>query len=464
MAIPVLSAAQVQELDRLTLLKEPITSLDLMERAAWQLSNALLKNSPSGSSFHFVCGPGNNGGDGLCMARILSAKGHKVSVSLVYNGKNPSTQHLVNRELLSNMHGVSVTEIFNIADFKTASEEALVDCLFGSGLNHALEGLFAQIVHAMNEAGTSQTFALDVPSGLLEYGNTAEQVFVKAHLTLCIQYPRISLLYNCNKTNFELVNIGLLKPDSDITQTFFLDPIQSQSFIESLLPAPDPFAHKGSRGHCLLIGGLNGKSGAITMAARSCLEHGAGLVTVMSDITTQHFLSSLPEAMFKPVAELEKENYNIYACIAIGPGLGVENPDILFRLLSDLTQFKGILVLDADALNLLAANPHWWELIPENTVLTPHPAELKRLFGDWENEAMQYSSLKEIAARHKIILVAKNKYTYVYEPGGNVYINGTGTSKLAQGGSGDKLTGRIAAYAAQLKNPLSASLLGVYNV
>lgn len=467
MAIPVLNAGQAQELDRLTFLSEPVTSLDLMERASWQLSNALLNNTTSGSSFHFICGPGNNGGDGLCMARILYGRGYKVRVSLVYDGKTPSPQHLINRALLAAIPCVQITEIYDITDLnlKTTDTECLVDCMFGSGLNSALHGLFAQIATAMNHVAATQTvIAIDIPSGLLETGNDLEQAFVKAHLTLCIQYPKKQLLYNHNKIVFELVNIGLIKPETGFTNTFYLDPLRSKSFVEDLLPPPDAFAHKGTRGHCLLIGGLSGKNGAIVMAARSCLEHGAGLVTVMSDSATQNFLAPIPEVMFRPVDELETLNPSTYACIAIGPGLGTNHKDILLTLLSRLNEFKGVLIMDADALNLLSANPHWWELIPENTVLTPHPAELKRLFDSYENEAAQFVALKEIVAQRKIILVAKDKYTCIYEPNGTVYINGTGSDKLAQGGSGDKLTGRIAAYAAQLKNALNASLLGVYRV
>lgn len=456
MAIPVLTSAEVKSLDLATINSEPISSLDLMERASWNLVEEILKLNPDKSHFHILCGPGNNGGDGLCIARILYSKGYSVTLSLIYFDKKLSTENEFNLKLIQAISKIKIQNINKASELIVYENAIIIDAIFGSGLKSLASDNFQKIIIKTNSL-PNYKISIDMPSGLLDEGTQAPETFVQSDINLCIQYPRMSLLYNENNIVFNIVNIGLKHSETN-SRVEYLDEKLSQQWVQQLAPKFNAFAHKGTRGHALLIGGSYDKSGAIALSAKACSNAGAGLTTVCSVSSAKLYLANLPEVMYHSINKLEEINFDTYQSIAIGPGLG-QNKNCLIKVLKSV---KNNLILDADALNMLSMQPELWDLLPPNTILTPHPKEFERLFGKTANSEEKIKLMLAESKKRNIIIVAKNKYTYISTPDGSLFINGTGSQQLAKGGSGDKLTGRIAAYLAQGTSEVDAAILGAF--
>lgn len=467
-SMKILSIPQVREADQYTIEHEPIASIDLMERAATQLFNWIAGRYPDDIEFHIICGPGNNGGDGLVLARLLLEKGFKARTSIIWFTEKGSEDFRVNLDRLKKIKGAEVNDIVEDKKAGINEGEVLVDAIFGSGLSRPVEGLPADIIKAMNESG-NPILAIDSPSGLFSDKPTdpkAGEVIRSIH-TLTFQFPKLAFLFPENQDfvgDFTVLPIGL-HPEyidrADSKQHFIL-----AADAANILKDRKKFDHKGTFGHALLVAGNTGKMGAAILAAEACLRSGPGLVTLSLPHEGIPILqTAVPEAMvFQRPTDYQFvaiKNIGTFSGIAAGPGLGTEEPTA--NALKFLIQSSGIpLVLDADALNILSENKTWLAFLPKGSILTPHPREFERLAGKSSDSFERLELLKEFCIRFGVYVILKGAHSCTCTPDGVVYFNSTGNPGMATGGSGDALTGILAGLMAQGYTPLQSALLGTY--
>lgn len=463
--IAVLNAAACRSLDQYVIQHEPISSADLMERASYRLFQTFTQLLNTNRPLHIICGPGNNGGDGLCLSRIFASAGYKVRCSLLLFGKPPSADLQLQRNLLSRYSRVNAETPDTAAQLHFSQDEVLIDCIFGTGLNSALTGEWADAVDRINQSGCD-IYAVDMPSGLLDSSAQGNAPFVQAGLVLTIQHPKPALLFAENRISFKVIDAGIRGPQEP-QEVYFLDPQNPAVFrdMEQQLPRREKHSHKGSYGHTLVIGGGHGMYGAAAMASRSAYEAGSGLTTVWAPSAAAANLAETPEVMFHAAPHTPEdfpagwpERFN---AVLIGPGLG-QSSDALALLRKVLDECRQPLVIDADGLNLIAANPESLSIIPAGSLLTPHPGELKRLAGHMAQGLDLEQRLKAMAMERKIFILAKNTYSLLACPDGTLFYNGSGDHQLARGGSGDKLAGTIAGLYAQHGDMRRAALAGMF--
>lgn len=464
----VLNSRQIKIVDRLTIDALKIQSIDLMEKASLAVYEALMKNIDPLNPVYVFAGPGNNGGDALAVARMLLTSDIKAKVFFVAEGSNISEDCLVNKERINRL--LKVVEI-NIDDDipSIPSGSIVIDGLFGSGLNRPLEGIYAKVVQAINKS-EAKVFSIDIPSGLFLDNNSdnVKNNVVKAHTVFTFQLPKLSLLlpdsaYCCK--NVEILDIGLspLAIKEQLTDYYLVE----KEDVSSLLSVRDHFAHKGNFGHALLVVGSQGKIGAAVLASTACLRTGVGLLTVhVPQCGLDILQSTVPEAMVDVDAgatSVTQVDLDIQA-YTVGLGCGIGTSREAKRVVAKLLQQSGKpLVIDADALNIIAQDDELKYNIPQGSIITPHPLEFERLVGQHFNSA--YERLQEarlFANRHKVYIVLKGAYTAIITPDKKVYFNSTGNPGMATGGSGDALTGIITSLLAQYNQPFDAALLGVY--
>lgn len=465
----IFTTSQVKALDAYTIQHEPISSIDLMERAAAAITDRLLSLFSGHVALKVFAGAGNNGGDALAVARLLALCGFEPEVYLLnINGKLSSDCEL-NKVRLQKQNRLKFAEITQAAEFPFISKEDWVlDGLFGSGLNRPLDGVAAELVQHINRA-EAQVIAIDLPSGLFGEDNSQNiaQNIIQAKFTLSLQFPKLAFLFPENERfvgNWELIDIGL-HPEG-INQT----PSQYYFIVENSLPQQKKrsrFSHKGTYGHALFIGGSYGKMGAAVLASRACLRSGVGLLTVHCPECGVNILqTAVPEAMCSPDKEhsyvsFVPENLSSFSAIGMGCGLGAE-PESAKVLIHLLKESKQPLVLDADALNILSQHAEWLDYLPANTIITPHPKEFERLTGAYQSRFEQIEKARAFSKKHTIFVVLKGAYTAVVCPDGEVHFNSTGNPGMATGGSGDVLCGMLLSLLAQGYTPKEASVLAVF--
>ncbi|MEX0995684.1 MAG: NAD(P)H-hydrate dehydratase [Flavobacteriaceae bacterium] len=462
------TAKQMYEADKATEAKEGITSIDLMERAAGQAFE-WIDTSLKGSKvpISIFCGIGNNGGDGMALARMLLDKGYTVNCFVVNYSEKRSKCFLTNYDRYKNTTKVWPKLLKSESDFpELSSEGIIVDALFGIGLNRPLDGWVKKLVQHINKAGAF-TLSIDVPSGMFVDAPTPDvDAVIKANLTLTFQVPKLPFFLPETAgftQSFQILDIGL---DPEYLHK---TPTQARLILKNDVQAmylpKRKFDHKGTYGHALIAGGSYGKMGAVSLATKACLRSGAGKVTAYTPKCGYTILqTSVPEAM---VLTDESENQltqfpgtDEYQTIGMGIGLGTHK-DTLEGFSSFLKNHKKPLVLDADALNLLGKNKKLLALVPPKSVLTPHPGELERLMGSWKNDFDKLAKTKKLSKKLDSVIVIKGAHTLtVYQE--NLYINTTGNPGMATAGSGDVLTGFITGLMAQGYDPLVAAVFGVY--
>lgn len=465
----IISSTNLKELDKYTIVNEPIASIDLMERAARELTRTITQRWDSSFQIVVFAGPGNNGGDALAVARMLSKVGYKVEVFLFNTQGTLSKECQTNLNRLKECGSIYFTEVSTKFDPPVLTEKHLViDGLFGCGLNKPLNGGFAAVVKYIN-ASKSPVVAIDIPSGLMCEDNTynIRQNIIRANVTLSIQLPKLSFLFPENEEivgNWELLDIGLSQEFIDTTKCS--DFITEEEDIKQLIQPRKRFAHKGSFGHGLLIAGSYGLAGSSILSARACLRSGIGLLTVHVPIHNHDLLqNTVSEAIIHTDIHeryfAEPTDIEHYQAIAIGPGLGQEEDTALAMM----EQIKGCtipLVLDADALNILSTHRSWLNRIPKRSILTPHLKELERLTGKCMDTYERLTKTKELAAYLQSYVIVKGAWTAVVTPEGNCYFNPTGNPGMATAGSGDVLTGMLLALLAQGYQQEDACRLAVY--
>lgn len=465
--VKIYSVEQIRAADQYTIEHEPISSVDLMERAATQAFKWIEERylqSVKQREFVVFCGPGNNGGDGLVIARLLHEAKQSVKVYELALG-DQSHDYRLNRE---RYQGEKESLSPEAHQFEISEQAIVLDCILGTGLSRKVAGFTTEVIKGINQAA-AEVIAIDIPSGLFAEDNSDNeaQLIVKAKHTLSFQFPKLAFLFPQNAIfvgQWHLIPIGLSEKYIQQTPTKHL--LVSQSGLAQLLKQTKSFAHKGNNGRALIMAGSKGKMGAAILAARACLRSGVGLLNVQ---VPKHALTILqtavPEAMVTPdecedhISQIKRELK--LEAIGIGPGIGqVEATQNLLKLL--IQESSVPMVFDADALNILAENPTYLAFIKAGNILTPHPGEFKRLVGEWKSDFERLQFLKDFAQRHKQIVVLKGRYTSIAIPDGTVYFNTTGNPGMATGGSGDALTGVLTALLAQGYTAAEAAILGVY--
>ncbi len=460
---------QTRIIDEFTILHEPVASIDLMERASKQLFGWITKKFERSDHFVFFIGPGNNGGDGLALARMLVKDRYDVEVHYVKFTENTSSDWKINKKRIEDETNVKVNDITDPGMFPIISRgDVIVDAIFGSGLSRPATGLVKDVIGYINCSDAIRV-SVDIPSGLFGEDNSKNSFdgVVKADYTLSFQFPKLSFMFaeNAQYTGeWVILPIGLSKDAIDRTDSpyNFLEGTDMIPFLKKR----NKFDHKGIFGHGLLIAGSFGKMGAAFFGAGAALRTGIGLITChIPAVGVPVLQSSLPEAM--AIADKSAGfvsdigSTDAFSAIGIGPGLGknVETQNALHNLLSGC---KKPLVIDADGLNILSLNRDWYSMIPEGCILTPHPKEFERLAGKSENSFTRLNKQIGFSAKHKCIVVLKGANTSVTTPDGRVFFNSTGNPGMATGGSGDVLTGIILSLLAQGYTPEKAAVLGVF--
>ncbi|HTL08997.1 MAG TPA: NAD(P)H-hydrate dehydratase [Chitinophagaceae bacterium] len=464
----ILTAKQIHDWDTYTIQHTPISSLNLMETAATRCVQWLAQHQLLQQPIHIFCGKGNNGGDGLAIARLLSGKGIKVWVYIIELGQIGTPDFQSN---LARLHETAVTiQYIQSPDHFPAvpAGHLIIDALFGTGLNRALNNLPAALVQYINECGNT-VIAIDVPSGLLADESSKGATIIKALHTLSFQCLKMAFVMAENEIytgEVHILDIGLL--EKFLTGIHYPAMLVEPSIIKAMYRPRARFSHKGTFGHAALIAGSHGFMGAATLSAQACVRAGAGKLTCYVPATGYTIMQlAVPEAMCSTTGErmLEElpapEKLQQYQAIGIGPGIGAHESHA--SLLAYLFEhYKKPMVIDADALNVLSKHQNLLPSITAFSLLTPHPAEFDRLFGASANDFARMRKAREKAQELQLIIVLKGHRTLIAMPGGNCFFNSTGNPGMATGGSGDVLTGILTSLLAQQYPPEQAALLGVY--
>jgi ADP-dependent NAD(P)H-hydrate dehydratase / NAD(P)H-hydrate epimerase len=469
----ILPVPLIREADAFTIIHEPISNIDLMERASYACYNWLKKNIPIDRKINFICGSGNNGGDGLAIARMMFNERYQIRVFTLTAPDKMSESCKTNFQRMKECGNAEMGECKHIADvhdFPAITQaEVVIDAIFGSGLTRSAEGVTAKVIHEINSSG-ALVIAIDVPSGLFcdaPAEPAIQDSVIRADYTLTFAPPKLAFFFPENDRfvgNWQLLDIGISQD--------FIGSVNVQNFMvvaedmAKLLKSRNKFDHKGVFGHALLIAGSTGKTGAAVLSAMACLRSGAGLVTVRVPKSGVSILqTAVPEAML--VIDPHEDCYSAvpdfqnYSSVAIGPGIGTA-VQTTTALKITIQEMKSPMVFDADAINILAENKTWLSFIPKGSIFTPHPKEFTRLVGKSANNFDQNRMQREFSFRYNCYVVLKGAHTAITTPEGHCYFNTTGNPGMATGGSGDVLTGIILGLMAQGYSSLESCLLGVY--
>ncbi|MEH6535584.1 MAG: NAD(P)H-hydrate dehydratase [Psychroserpens sp.] len=464
----IFSKEQIYEGDKLTAKKQNITSTELMERAGIEIFNWLhLRMQGAQVPIHVFCGIGNNGGDGLVVARHLITHGYNVNTYVVNCSDKRTKNFLVNYDLIKQTTKKWPNMLSCEADFpEMHNDDIIVDAIFGIGLNRPVNDWVKSL---FNHFKDSQAFTLsvDIPSGIYtDKIPEDENGVVWANYTLSFQSPK--LVFFLPETakysrEWEVLDIG-------IDREFIVASETEAELIgkREVLPIYKPrekFVHKGTYGHSLIIGGSYGKIGSVILTSRATLSIGAGMVTAfVPKCGYQIMQTAFPEAMV-----ITDENEQIISNInfdiepkVIGLGIGIGTETVTISALEKfLKSNKTPLVIDADGLNILSKKKALLKSLPEQTVLTPHPKELERLIGKWKDDFDKLEKTKKFSKKYNVIVVIKGANTItVFQD--KYYINSTGNPGMATAGTGDILTGVITGLISQDYDPLEAAIFGVY--
>ena len=466
----IFTSVQIRELDKYTIENEPIKSIDLMERAAKALTQAIVADWSALQRVVVFAGPGNNGGDALAVARMLIERDYDVTAYLFNISGHLSEDCAANKKRLQEKRSKSFIEVTQEFEPPQLDESTLViDGLFGSGLNKPLAGGFASLVKYIN-ASPSKVVSIDMPSGLMTEDNTynIKPNIIRADLTLTIQHKKLSMLFADNQQylgQLRILDIRLSQEYIAKTDTQYR--IVEENDVRRLLLPRNDFVHKGMMGHALIVAGSYGMAGAAILTSRACMRSGAGKVSIATPRRTYAIMqATIPEAILKIDHEetyfseaLPTEDYD---AIGIGPGIG-QHENTAIALIAQIRRAQCPIVVDADALNILGNHRAWMQQLPRDIILTPHPVELDRLTGMQSNGGYeQLSRARDLAEKVKGYVILKGHYSALCMPDGKVLFNSTGNSGMATAGSGDVLTGIITALLARGYGQAEACTLGMY--
>lgn len=465
----VLNQEQIRWVDQQTLLYQNLSPMELMYGAVHQLYKHI-KMLPIFDPLKPVwifAGSGNNGGDGIGLARLMGEEG--MTVRLYHcDSKTPTQENQNMRKQIPHRKHVSVHHIQSRDDFPEIDPSAfIIDAIFGNGINRPADGVWLDLIRHIN-ATPNNVISIDIPTGLNPDREMENATMIHADYTLTVGHPKLTFFFpNLERVvgRWKIVDIQHSQKAIDLCETnnYYIEKNLILSMVEI---SRARFSHKGTFGHTLLINGSYGKMGAAILAARACLRSGAGLLTChVPRIGYPIMQNAVPESMLSIddnelyfTSRLDLEGYS-----AIGVGTGLDKnegvADALFHILKN-SQIP--LVLDADALNILAEHPDWLGELPKDSILTPHPGEFKRLFGSWVHDLEKLERQRKLSKDHGVFIVLKGANTSVSTPDGDIYFNSTGNPGMATAGSGDTLTGIITALLSQGLGSKRAAILGVY--
>ncbi len=466
-----LTAVQMRSADAFTIQQKGISSIELMETASIAFVEVFSREVASKeTTIGILCGKGNNGADGLAIARLLQDLDYLfVTVYLTAFSERETEEYSINLKLLkqAGFQPVQISDPARVSDIK---EEVLIDAVLGSGLNKPLEGAYAELATLVN-ALNRRVIAVDIPTGFPSDGPlNPGAVYLKAALVICFQRPKINFFFPESllaMQRFIVADIGL---DEDFIQSQdSAYQLSDWNSLQQLIRPRALFSHKGTYGHALIVAGQPETMGAALLAATGCLYSGAGLTTLAipeSGLTALNTL--LPEVMYTDRNAMKagaiKSDPGIKAdkfkAIAIGPGLGTAEDGRI--LINAFLSLQKPLVIDADALNIMAENKELLDHLPAGSVLTPHMKEFDHLFGEHHSWWERLQTAREKAEKTACVIVLKNQYTFIVSPDGHVAINPTGNPGMAQGGMGDVLTGIIVSFLAQGYTAKQASVIACY--
>lgn len=462
----IFNVEQIRAMDAHMIAHESIASIDLMERASQAFVRCFCNQYVNTRPIAVFCGKGNNGGDGLAIARLLSGCGYDVQVFIVEYTLNATDDFRQNLSRLGNH--LTPRRIQSENDLpQLGSKVVCIDALLGSGLSRPVEGLLGIVIGYLNEL-PNRLVSVDIASGLYtDQPNGPSDIIIKPKYTITFQLPKLAFLLPQNAEyvgEWHVVDIGLSPRYIAGTDTpyYFTDKFEAEKRIKPR----QKFSHKGTYGHAVIIAGSYGKMGAAVLSGKACLRSGVGLLTMHVPACGYEITQiSIPEAM-TTVDESDKyiskaPDLASATAIGIGPGIGQDNATVK-ALEKVLEQTKVPVIIDADALNILSTNRHLLYKLPENTILTPHPKEFQRLAGESDNEYERLEKARAFSSKYKVIICLKGANTAVVLPNGEVHFNSTGNPGMATGGTGDVLTGIITSLLAQKYEPADAAILGVY--
>lgn len=464
----ILKSVNVREADNYTIKHEPILSINLMERAAGTCTEKISKLYTFKRQVHLFAGPGNNGGDGLVVARRLYNKGYKVSMHILQFTPNFSEDFTVNLQRLQNETEVPINTIESEKNLPTLNaDDILVDSIFGSGLTRPIEGLPKVVVDFMN-ASELPIIAIDSPSGIRGEENDHRRLTaIKAKYTLTFEFPFLSFFFPENEQyvgEFIIIPIGI--SEKFTAQAECKNFLLTEQKVKSLLQKRHKFSHKGSYGHGLLISGSYGKAGASVLAAKAAHRSGAGLITaVVPELNYNILQTTSPETMLSidenPKHISRAPDVENYSATAIGPGIGF-HPETVQMAADLILKSKQGIILDADALTILGENSELLKKIPKGSILSPHPKEFERIAGKQTNNYERLEKQKAMAKDLESVIILKGAHTSICMPNGTCYFNSTGNPGMATGGSGDVLTGMLLGLKAQGYSSEKTALIAVF--
>ncbi len=458
-----------QEADKITIEKQNISRLELIERAGqsvFQLLHERLQGAPL--PIHVFCGLGDNGADGLVIARHLVEHGYNVTTYIVNFSSERSKGFLTNYDKLKEISKEWPVQIKSEDDFPAInSSDMVIDAIFGLGLNRSIQDWVQNLIKYINKLNAF-TLSVDIPSGLfLNKAPEDKEAVIYANTCLTFQTPKLVFFLPEGATyiqDLEILDIGLDKEYLNSVKTG-VELIGKPEVVSSYIPR-QKFSHKGTFGHSLIIGGSRGKVGSMVLASKACLKVGSGLVTaVIPKCGNTVMQSSIPEAMVVDTNEgvdyINDFNTDVEATVTC-VGVGLSKQIVTINAFTEfLKTNKAPLVLDADALNILSENKELLEKIPSQSILTPHLKELERLIGSWKDDFEKLEKTKAFSTKYDCIVVIKGANTItVYKD--NLFVNTTGNPGMATAGSGDVLAGIITGLISQGYSPLVASFFGVY--
>ena len=461
------SAAQMYEADKATVTKQQITTDELMERAALQIFNWMhLRIQGAPVKIHLFCGIGNNGGDGIVLARHLLEHGYHIDVYVVNYSDKRSKDFLTNLDRLKERK-LWPTFLNSDDDLpQIGREDIIVDAIFGIGLNRKPDDWVKRVIQHLN-ASEAFILSVDIPSGLYTTQVPEDkEAVIQSNFVLSFQTPK--LVFFLPETgpfieHWEVLDIGIDMEFLSSLETEY-DLISKNEVLTFYRPR-EKYDHKGTYGHSLIIGGSYGKMGAVQLSSKAALHIGSGMVTsFVPKVGCSILQTAIPEIMVL-TDEHEHSISNIEFDIepkVVGIGMGMGTAEITAKALSLFLENHNLaLVVDADALNLISKNKSLLEKLPKRAILTPHPKELERLIGNWTDDFDKLEKAKTFSKEHDVVLVIKGAHTITID-GDKGYINTTGNPGMATAGSGDVLTGVITGLVAQGYEPLQAAIFGVY--
>lgn len=461
----IFKTAEIHAIDQYTIEHEPVSALDLMERAGSAWTEFFLKKSRENAEVRVLAGNGNNGGDGYVIARLLKGVRRKVVVFRLAGEMSEDCRINYGRWIDT---GGEVCEITAASDFVAGKDTVIIDALFGSGLNRPVGGLAKEVIGKVNSSGC-KIFAVDIPSGLMGEDNSGNdpEAIVRAHYTFTFQFPKLAFMLPenaCYVGDWQVVDIGLHPEILARTPADWFYTTATE--VRKILPGVGKSDHKGTNGKGLLVAGAYGMMGAAVLAAKAAVRSGVGVlhthvpskggVSLQTAVPESILDIDYAEECFSGITGVKK-----YDAVAVGPAIG-QRPETVEALKKLLQTWRGITIIDADALNILAAHREMLGLLHDKCLLTPHIKEFERLAGKSANDFDRLNKLSTFVSQYQVYVILKGAYSVVATPQGQFYFNMSGNPGMAKGGAGDVLTGVLLGLAANGLEVRDIARIGVY--